>query len=220
MSTTPDPPSRFAETTHQDRSAATAQRILQVASERFEAGAFDATSVAEIARLAGVSVGGLYRRFRTKADLQRAVAESRMVRFRRIFAEALLPDALGAADAADVVRRYATCLVTFLGGEDRGVLRRLALLLRSDRDLPASKTLQEHNQAVHGMFAEALLARREQLGHPDPVAAIEFTDLAMSAAAREALLHDGMHSLPPAETLVDWLTRLGCSYLQIPIEPA
>jgi len=210
-----DHPSDFAKTTRQDRSAATAQRIQQAAAELFEAGEFDRTPVSEIARRAGVSVGGLYRRYQNKADLQRAVAETRMVRFRRIFADALLPDALGAADAADVVRRYATCLVEFMGGPDRGVLRRLALLLRSDRDLPASHTLQEHNQAVHGMFATALLQRREQLDVPDPIAAIEFADLAMSAAAREALLHDGLKERPRDDQIITQLTELGCRFLHI-----
>jgi AcrR family transcriptional regulator len=216
LSSTSDSPSDFAKTTSQERSAATAQRILQAAADIFEAGGFDTTPVAEIARRAGVSVGGLYRRYQNKADLQRAVAEARMVRFRRIFADALQPDELGAADAADVVRRYAACLVDFMSGPDRGVLRRLALLLRSDRDLPASQTLQQHNRAVHGMFAAALMARRDQFDVPDPDTAIEFADLAMSAAARESLLHDGLRDLPDHDEMVDRLTALGCAYLQIP----
>lgn len=215
LSSSPDNPSDFAKSTQQERSAATAQRILEAAAEVFEAGDFDTTPVAEIARRAGVSVGGLYRRYQNKADLQRAVAEVRMVRFRSIFTDALLPDALGAANARDVVRRYAICLVDFMSGPDRGVLRRLSLLMRSDRDLPASRTLQEHNLAVHGMFAQALTARRDQLDVADLAEAIEFTDLAMSSAAREALLHDGLHEEPDHREMVDRLTTLGCSFLGI-----
>lgn len=209
--------SDFARTTTQSRSEATAARILDVATEHFIRGRFDATPVSELARRAGVSVGGLYGRFRTKADLLRSVAESLMQLLAAEFDARLAPDRLADADAREVVRRYAQCLVRGFGGNNKAVTRRLALLLRSDRDLPASRRIREFNQGLQDKLLTELLARRSQLGHPDPERAVPFADMVMSAAAREALLHDGLGDQPPdPEQLVATLTELGCSYLRIP----
>lgn len=208
--------SDFVRTTTQTRSEVTATRILEVATAAFVDGRFDATPVSELARRAGVSVGGLYGRFRTKADLLRAVAESMMERLGDEFDRRLDPDELRDADARDVLRRYAEGLVHGIGGANTAITRRLALLLRSDRDLPASRRIQEFNLGLQDRLRAALLARRAQIGHPDPDAAVAFADMVMSAAAREALLHGGLgDEPPPPDELIETLTELGCAYLRI-----
>lgn len=210
----PDP--TFARSTSQSRSEATAARILDAAIDLFAAGTLAATPVADIARAAGVSVGGFYGRFRTKADLERAVAEAMLQRVYAPFEPLFAADSLRDADAREVVERFARALVAAFGGPHRDAARRVVLLVRSDADLPTSRAVRDSNARVQQAFAGALLARRTQIGHPDPEAAIAFADLAMSAAAREALLHAGTGLAVDEATLVTQLTELGCGYLRIP----
>ena len=86
-------PQGFARETRQARSSETARRILEIGTELFAKGDLNRSSVAEIARAAGVSVGGFYGRYRTKADLERAVTEHVLAEifapFERKFAEGL-----------------------------------------------------------------------------------------------------------------------------------
>jgi AcrR family transcriptional regulator len=81
------------------------ERVLDAATEVFAASGPDA-SIDEIARLAGVGHGTVFRRFPTKDDLMFAVVERRMEEMR-----ALAVEALGAEDAGeaffDFVRRVA-----------------------------------------------------------------------------------------------------------------
>ena len=48
------------------KAAATAQRILQVALERFRSHGFDATSMRDIAKAAGVATGAAYYYYASK----------------------------------------------------------------------------------------------------------------------------------------------------------
>ncbi len=211
----PDPATPFAVETAQTRSERTTLRLLEVALDLFGAGTLAATPVAAIARAAGISVGGFYGRFRTKADLERAVAETMLHRLFAPFDELFAADDLADDTAEQVVRRFAAGLVRAFGGSDRDAARRVVLMVRSDTDLPTSRAVRDRNAHIQTVFAEALLARRRAIGHPDPEAAIAFTDLAMSAAAREALLHAGTGLEPDESELVDRLTDLGCAYLRI-----
>ena len=53
----------------QSRKEATRQRVLDAARELFEAQGFEAATVREIARMAGVSVGSVFTTFSTKNDI-------------------------------------------------------------------------------------------------------------------------------------------------------
>ncbi len=214
--TCPSTPWRRA--TSQPRSTDTAQRILDEALRRFAAGTLETSPVAEIARAAGVSVGGFYGRYRTKSDLQRAVVQTLMDEHLAPFRELLDPEALRGTGAGERVRRYARALVNTFGGE-RDVLRRLVLLVRSDPSLPYSAPIRALNRDVQERWTRALLDCRDEIGHPDPEAALQLVELTISAAAREALLHAGTGVALTDEqraTLVDELCDLACRYLRIP----
>lgn len=211
--------SPFALATAQSRSERTRTRILTAAIAHFEAGTFDATPIAEIARIAEVSVGGIYRRFRNKSDLQRAVAEELMQRL-GANVEARLATATAQTTAGGIVQRYAEGLVHGFLDSNAETVRRLSLLMRSDQDLPASQIVQAHNARLQQVLADALRERRQQIDHPDLDAAIAFLDLAVSAAARELMLHAGLGPAPDTTHVIRELTRLGCAYLRTPIPSA
>jgi AcrR family transcriptional regulator len=81
------------------------ERVLDAASEVFGASGPDA-SIDEIARLAGVGHGTVFRRFPTKDDLMYAVIERHVEQMRKIAEEALAGDDPGQA-FFDFVRRVA-----------------------------------------------------------------------------------------------------------------
>ena len=215
----PDSSTPFARDTTQTRSEATTTRLLEVGLELFAAGTLAETPVAEIARAAGISVGGFYGRFRTKADLERAIAETMLRRLYAPFEELFAPAELEGVSAAGIVERFARGLLRAFGGPDRDAARRVVLMVRGDADLPASREVRDCNARVQRIFAEALLARRAELAHPEPDKAVAFADLAMSAAAREALLHAGTGLALDESALIEQLTDLGCAYLRIPRSP-
>ncbi|MEM7203005.1 MAG: helix-turn-helix domain-containing protein [Planctomycetota bacterium] len=208
-------PSPYARAVAQPRAEKTAQRLLEAAHELFAKGVLEEVSVAEIARRAGVSVGGFYGRFRSKADLSRAVAEAMAERLLAMVDAALEPEETAGLSAGAIIRRYAAALVAGFGGDDRDALRRVTLLARSDRDLPTSTAIRALNARVQERLADALLNSPDSIDHDDPRRAIAFADLALSAAAREALLHGGTGLRFDRRALVDELTALGCGYLRI-----
>lgn len=82
-------PHRFHTATFEKASADRRDALLSAAIELFAAKGFSATSVNEIARKAGISIGGLYSYFPTKDDLFLTVIER---------GRALLEEALGDID--------------------------------------------------------------------------------------------------------------------------
>jgi AcrR family transcriptional regulator len=72
------------------------ERVLDAAAEVFAASGPDA-SIDEIARLAGVGHGTVFRRFPTKDDLMYAVIERHVAQMRAMAGEALASDDPGAA---------------------------------------------------------------------------------------------------------------------------
>lgn len=91
------------------------EKLLSVAAEHFAERGM-ATSLEEIARIAGVGIGTLYRRFSTRAELIEAVLGERMSAFARL-TEAAASHAH--TDAAEALRVY----LPFVFGqqrEDRG----------------------------------------------------------------------------------------------------
>jgi AcrR family transcriptional regulator len=89
------------------------ERVLDAATEVFAASGPDA-SIDEIARLAGVGHGTVFRRFPTKDDLMYAVVERHVAQMRAIAEEALAFDDPGEA-FFDFARRVAELAMTTPG---------------------------------------------------------------------------------------------------------
>jgi AcrR family transcriptional regulator len=89
------------------------ERVLDAATEVFAASGPDA-SIDEIARLAGVGHGTVFRRFPTKDDLMYAVVERHVARMRALAEEALAADDPGEA-FFDFIQRVAELVMSTPG---------------------------------------------------------------------------------------------------------
>lgn len=179
------PPSPTAP--RQDRSRRTAERIIAAALALLERKSFEALSVAEIARKAGISVGGFYGRFASKQALleyfDAAVLEGVLGR-----AEVELdPARLRGADARTVVTTYLRLAVRMFR-RHRLVLQQVALRSRTATDAGFRARIRAANQRLHGRFRALLLARRAELTHPEPELALDLGLTFVSASLREYVL--------------------------------
>lgn len=177
---TPSPPL-------QERSRRTAERITAAALALLERKSFAELSVAEIARKAGVSVGGFYARFPSKQALLQyfdaTVVEGILAR-----AEVELdPARLAEADARTVVATYLRLAVRMFR-RHRPVLQQVALRSRTSRDPAFRARIRAANARLHGRFRELLLARRAEIRHPEPELALDLGLTFVSATMREYVL--------------------------------
>jgi AcrR family transcriptional regulator len=171
----------------QDRSRRTAERITAAALALLEKKSFAEMSVTEIARKAGVSVGGFYARFPSKQALLQyfdaTVIEGVLAR-----AEVELdPARLADAGARTVVTTYVRLAVRMFR-RHRPVLQQVALRSRTSTDPAFRERIRAANARLHGRFRALLLARRAELGHPDPELALDLGLTFVSATMREYVL--------------------------------
>ena len=171
----------------QDRSRRTAERITAAALALLEKKSFAELSVAEIARKAGVSVGGFYARFPSKQALLQyfdaTVIEGILAR-----AEVELdPARLAGADARAVVATYVRLAVRMFR-RHRPVLQQVALRSRTSTDPAFRERIRGANARLHGRFRALLLARRFEIRHPDPELALDLGLTFVSATMREYVL--------------------------------
>ena len=201
----------------QERSRQTAERITAAALELLERKSFADLSVQEIARRAGVSVGGFYARFPgTQALLQYfnvTIVDGILERAGRELDSARL----AGASARTVVRTYIGLAVTAFRTH-RKVLREVALRTRTSQDEHFKQRIRQANAFLHGRFRTLLKERRRELGHPDPDLAIDLGLTFVSAAMREYVLFAEFRPDFAAikdGRLVRELTDAFCAYLRI-----
>lgn len=171
----------------QARSRATLERLLAATQELLAEKRFDETTVAEIVRRAGSSVGSFYARFPDKEALL-AVFDRELFERGRLQWDAFLdPRRWENRHAGEIVDEVARLLV-WKNRAFQPLLTALALYARSSPDprfLKGSLRLNEH---VVEKLSDLLLARRREIAHPKPRRAIEVGLLMIAAAAREAIL--------------------------------
>ncbi|MBL8753340.1 MAG: TetR/AcrR family transcriptional regulator [Planctomycetes bacterium] len=202
-------------TARQDRSRATDRRIVAAAMDLIGKHGFDDLPVAAIARRARVSIGGLYARYRDKLALVHAVDERLVATFEAVLARAMAKERLADLDLAAVITVYVDTMVTYFA-RHRDLVRQVVLRARSTGDPEFSARIRAFNQRAHGLLIEALLARRDAIGHPDPTAATAFGVSLVSAAAREAVLFGEepvRRNSARGRLLVNELVRAYCGYL-------
>lgn len=121
----------------QKRSRAALARIFESANALISARPFDQVSVSEIAEKAGVSVGSIYQRFKTKDDLLWALYEDYLEQAEQQFEQAFAEEP-NDADIRECVHTVVRTVATLFQSR-RGVV--LSLLLRyrqSPEDIPGS----------------------------------------------------------------------------------
>ena len=155
----------------QSRSQKTQESLLDAAAILFSEKGVDATSVADVAARAGCSVGSVYHHFRDKKALLYAVFDRMSEELRATTRDAVAPARWKGASIADILRGYLEFSLEI--GRERPDFKRAGL--EASRSDPA---LREHLAELHSELdqglTELLLARRDEIGHPDPTLATGF----------------------------------------------
>lgn len=198
----------------QERSLQTLNRLLDAAEKVLEEDGLDAATVPVIARRARVSVGVVYRRFPNKDTLIRAVYERFLWRTNEQNSMMLA-----------TLSRVKIGLPALLRGMIRGVIeghRRKRNLLRAlfqfgrTHDDPAiRREAAGMNRASTAALTALMLMHQEQIRHPHPEAAIQFSVLMLASVARLVIIDEDTHGLTPPEDLEDQLTLMIFRYLGI-----
>jgi AcrR family transcriptional regulator len=158
-------------TGQQTRSQKTQALLLDAAATLFAEQGVDATAVVDVARHAGCSVGALYHHFRDKQTLVYALFDKYTEEARSMTAE-----------ATDPARWEGACIVDILGGYLEFVLLNASKMMSVKRAITdASRNDPAMYQHLADLQAELdvaltrlLLARKAEIGHPQPALAIGF----------------------------------------------
>ena len=175
-------------------------------------------TIPEVVARAGCSVGCLYGRFANKEALLSYVSQ-------RFFAEAdvgwqqfLDPARWAGASALQIIEEMVRTAVTCTRA-DAALLRALTLYWQTaELDAASHEAAAQHYQHLFDALAELLLARRQEVSHPQPELAIKFAIEWMDAAITERLLLNNYRLsqvVMTDEELIGELTRALACYLGI-----
>jgi AcrR family transcriptional regulator len=201
----------------QARSRATLERAMQAGVEILQEGDWEAFTVAEVCRRAGVAMGSLYSRFPTKQALLVAV-QTRLVAQFAAEEEAIFADPSWAdLDTPQTIARA----VREVGGFFSRHRAALAMLMARGAQEPAillqggvsARRLGEH-------FEARLLSRADGITHPAPERAVEVaTRLLLDTLARQLTAPPGLQSTISWDVMVEELIVVISSYLLHTVSP-
>jgi len=165
------PLSRGVRPPRQTRGHESLERLLDAGAAAIAEQGFGALTVGDVVRRARSSVGVFYARFADKEALLRCLHERFCARGLAAFEQAFAPARWEDASAEAIVR----ALVAGLLAMDRaqpGLVRAFVLAAGSDASY-AERAARLGDHMVRRL-RELLLARRDELAHPDPAQAIGF----------------------------------------------
>lgn len=207
---------RWVRPGQQSRSQKTQASLLEAAATLFGEKGIDATSVADVAAAAGCSVGSVYHHFRDKRALLYAVFDQMIREFRATTHEALDPKRWEGAAVADLLRSFLEFSLEV--GRNRPAFKR-AGLVAAQADPALRERYSEVRTELYDGVAALLLARADQIGHPEPELAVAFVLDQLGSMLQARLAGDGV----PArlanrsdDTFVREALRSTCAYLQLP----
>ncbi len=161
---------RWAEPARQARSQRTVGRLLDAAEAEIREKGYADASVGEIARRAGCSVGTVYRRFRDKAALLRALDERWAESFRATMRNAVAPERWAGASIMEILAGYIE--FTLREGRERTSLYRAAIVMAGADESFADRQRKLAGQ-LHVRLRQLLLDRRDEIDHADTELAVE-----------------------------------------------
>ena len=170
----------------QDRSVRSLNRMLDAAEQLMERHHFEDIAVADVAALAGTSVGNFYGRFASKNDLLDALHQRYEQQRAKIWRDFLRsPQRADDSLAETISGLIKTAIKNYRA--HRGVLR--TLVTRQWRN-PEQMTDQERRD-LGGLYEEGfsvLLRHRGEIRHPDPDSAVRIGAAVVLAACRENIV--------------------------------
>ena len=207
---------RWVRPPQQARSKATLDRLLDAAERLVAEKGFDDTGVAEVARLAGSSVGAFYSRFQDKDGLLHALYERWLAEATATADAALAPERWEGASVREILSAVIAFLVV-IHRERGGLIRAFVLRNHVDPEFHARQQRLSHYISDH--VTALLLDRRSEICRPDPERAAHF-GLTLVFSALETLMlfgeyRTGAASLEDSELATE-LTHAYLAYLGIP----
>jgi len=199
----------------QARSQETLDRILDAAEALVAEKGFEDATVAELVRLAGSSVGSFYTRFRDKEGLLYALYERYHEQATATADAALDPARWEGAAIPEILSAVVRFLVSVYR-EREGLIR--AFVLRNHSDAAFRARQQRLSHDVSERLSRLLLARRDEIAHPDPARAANFGLMFTGSAIESVVLFGEMRSsalVLSDDELADELTRAYLAYLGI-----
>ena len=203
--------------THQARSQETLERLLDAAEELVSERGFDNATVSEIVRRANSSVGAMYARFNDKDSL--------LVCLHERFCEQALATTDMALDAtrwegASIAEIFATTtpFVVHTYHMKRGLIR--AFIVRCSCDDQFAERASRLGRAISEKLSALLMARRDEIKHPDPELAIDFGLRMNFDTLDQATLYENFQRSKiklSQQQLAEELTRAFLSYLGVEI---
>jgi len=155
----------------QTRSQETLERLLDAAEEVFGERGFEAATVAEVVRRARSSVGAMYARFTDKDALLSCLHDRFCEEALATADVALEKERWEGASIAEIFAEVIPFLVEVYG-QKRGLVR--AFIVRGSHDPDFAESASRLGKYISQRLTELLLARRDQISHPNPVVAVDF----------------------------------------------
>jgi AcrR family transcriptional regulator len=168
---TPGSELRWIRPPQQARSQETLERLLDAAEQLVTEKGFEDTAVAEVARRAASSVGAFYARFPDKDALLHALYERYHEQAIATADAALEPARWEEARIAEILDAVVRFLVS-LYREQSGLIRAFVVRNHTDAEFHARRERLLHY--VNERLSALLLARRDEISHPDPEKAAAF----------------------------------------------
>jgi len=205
---------RWIHPVRQARSERTRDRLLEAARQTVIEKGFEGAGVVEIAERAGCSPATIYRRFRHREGLMRALFELVMEEWEATRAEAVDSKRWTGASILEILEGYLR--FALVGGPSPALMR--ALVRMGMQDAEPGERLAEQQRLTRAGVAALLLARSGEIGHPRPAEAVDFTIAMLASILRErqigAPCDTHLASLSFDEFLSEAL-QLAARYLQL-----
>lgn len=208
---------RWVRPPQQARSRETLDRILDAAETLVSEKGFEDAPVAEVVRRAGSSVGAFYARFRDKDGLIHALYERFLEQATATADDALDPARWEGAGIAEVLDSVVRFLVHIYREQER-LIRAFVLRNHTHPEFQARQERLSHY--VSERLAALVLARREEIAHPDPERAVRFGITQIFSTVEAAILFGELRSgalVLSDEHLAVELTRAYLAYLGVPV---
>lgn len=133
----------------------------------------DSFTLADVARLAGVSIGSIYGRVDSKDGLIRSVQERELARIDSETTAAFSRIATDGRSGLDTVVASAIRTTGRILRSNAGILG--PLMLRANSDPVVAAAGRRSATAMEKLYLDTILARREEILHPDPRVATSWT---------------------------------------------
>lgn len=179
----------------QDRSRKTLQKILSTATRLFLANGYDETSLIEISKKSGISIGSIYHRFPDKQSILYAILESyRRTRFAEVD-EMTKPELWKDKTALDVLRFHIEIIFSS-ARNDTNIMRLI------ERQRAVDHVVRDMKNEQEAAFCKTVTAlyrtHAKSIKHPDVDKAVHYIHNIIRSSVLSSIL-----SSPPGDSPLD-----------------